>query len=448
MGIGHSNHLDIIKEIKFPHSVGLLYAAFTNYLGFKVNSGEYKMMGLAPYGTPRFTNVILENIVDVKTDGSFAINLDFFDYPTGRRMTNEKFHSLFGRVPRKPESNLTQLDMDIAASIQKVTEIIITRLVRSAASTTGAENLCLAGGVALNCVANGKIVKDGYFKNIWIQPAAGDAGGSVGAALAAWHIAFGHKRKISQAIDGMSGAYLGQEFNSLEIKSDLKNSGAVFEFLEDNELIRKTASLLSEGRVVGWFQGRAEFGPRSLGNRSILADPRSKNMQKNLNLKIKFRESFRPFAPSVLREDLEDWFDLGSDSPYMLIVSNVLDKHLVLNNIDTKNLSGIEKLNIVRSVVPAVTHLDNSARVQTIHSQTNPKFHSLISEFKKITGCPVIVNTSFNVRSEPIVNTPQEAYRCFMGTDIDVLVVGNYLMQKTKQPSELAKNYASSFMLD
>jgi carbamoyltransferase len=448
LGVGNENNLKIEYEIKFPHSIGLLYAAFTTYLGFKVNSGEYKMMGLAPYGTPRFANLIQEKLIDVKKDGSFAINLEYFDYMTGRQMTNQKFHLLFGRPPRKAETEITQFDMDIASSIQKVTEIIVLRLARSASKLTGERNLCLAGGVALNCVANGKIIEDGCFENIWIQPAAGDAGGAVGAALAAYHLAFKQSREQLKALDGMNGAFLGPEFTQQDINEQLVNSGAVFEIMSDAKLTIQTAKLLAQGNVVGWFQGRAEFGPRALGNRSILADPRSKKMQKTLNLKIKFRESFRPFAPSVLREDLSQWFDLNVDSPYMLLVSKIQDKHLLQLRSDIEPMFGIDRLNIPRSIIPAVTHLDNSARIQTIHSETNKKYHSLITEFKKITGCPVIVNTSFNIRSEPIVNTPQEAFRCFMGTHMDILVVGNFIMYKSKQPPELIKNYLSDFVLD
>jgi carbamoyltransferase len=448
IGIGNSNELNIYKEIRFPDSLGLLYAAFTSYVGFKVNSGEYKMMGLAPYGEPKYSDLIYENLIDVRNDGSFSINQDFFEYQTGNRMTNYKFHQLFGGEPRLSESTITQREMDIAASIQKVIDQVVVRLITDVARETGEKNLCLAGGVALNCVTNGKIIESGQFEKIWIQPAAGDAGGSVGAALAAYHLALKQTREVSTTLDGMAGSYLGPEFTQQEVENQLTSSGANFEVHNFDKLIIETANLLSQGNVIGWFQGRAEFGPRALGNRSILADPRSKKMQKTLNLKIKFRESFRPFAPSVLREHLEEWFNISVDSPYMLFVSKVLKQHLISPDLDDTNLFGIDRLNIPRSVIPAVTHLDNSARIQTIHYETNSKYHSLITEFKKLTGCPVIVNTSFNIRGEPIVNTPQEAFRCFMGTDMDVLVVENCLMYKSNQSLNLLKSYLSDFVLD
>jgi carbamoyltransferase len=448
IGIGNSNELNIYKDIRFPDSLGLLYAAFTSYVGFQVNSGEYKMMGLAPYGEPKYSDLIYENLIDVRNDGSFSINQEFFEYQTGNRMTNYKFHKLFGGEPRLSESTITQREMDIAASIQKVIDQVVVRLITDVARETGEKNLCLAGGVALNCVTNGKIIESGQFEKIWIQPAAGDAGGSVGAALAAYHLALKQTREVSTTLDGMAGSYLGPEFTQQEVENQLTSSGANFEVHNFDKLIIETANLLSQGNVIGWFQGRAEFGPRALGNRSILADPRSKKMQKTLNLKIKFRESFRPFAPSVLREHLEEWFDLSVDSPYMLFVSKVLKQHLISPDLGDTNLFGIDRLNIPRSVIPAVTHLDNSARIQTIHYETNSKYHSLITEFKKLTGCPVIVNTSFNIRGEPIVNTPQEAFRCFMGTDMDVLIVENCLMYKSNQSLNLLKSYLSDFVLD
>lgn len=448
LGVGSGNNLHIDREIRFPHSLGLLYAAFTSYIGFKINSGEYKMMGLAPYGVPRYADLIRKHLIDVKEDGSFAINLEYFEYPSGRRMTNQKFHDLFGGSPRKADSDITQREMDIAASIQEVTEQIVVQLVRGISLETGEKNLCLAGGVALNCVANGKILKSGLFDNIWIQPAAGDAGGSTGAALAAYHLALNKPRVPPQQGDAMQGAFLGPEYSKSEIESQLTSAGAVFEVLDDLALIGKSASLLATGNVVAWFQGRMEFGPRALGNRSILADPRSPDMQKLLNLKIKFRESFRPFAPSILRERLSDWFDMEIDSPYMLFVATVSKIHQILPTAEDKNLFGIDRLNIPRSTIPAVTHLDFSARVQTIHSETNPRYHALVTEFERLTGCPIVVNTSFNVRGEPIVNTPIDAFRCFMGTNIDILVVGNCLMYKLNQDTNLALNYSNAFELD
>lgn len=448
LGVGSGSDLRIESEIKFPHSLGLLYAAFTAYTGFKVNSGEYKMMGLAPYGVPSFTNLIREHLIDVKSDGSFCINTEYFDYPAGRRMTNSKFHELFGGPPRHPESDITQREMDLAASIQKVTEDVVVSLARGAAAATGEKNLCLAGGVALNCVANGKLLREGVFENIWIQPAAGDAGGSTGAALAAYHLALGQTRKVTQQSDAMSGAYLGPSFTQVDVKSRLSKIGANFEEMDDALLIGEAASLLASENVIGWFQGRMEFGPRALGNRSILADPRSQEMQKVLNLKIKFRESFRPFAPSILRERLSDWFNMDVDSPYMLMVANVANKHLFPPNPEKVGLFGIDLLNVPRSTIPAVTHVDYSARIQTIQRETNPRYHALVSEFERITGCPIVVNTSFNIRSEPIVNTPEDAFRCFMGTDMDILVVENCLMRKTDQQTALAVDYSETFDLD
>lgn len=448
LGVGSGSSLRIESEIRFPHSLGLLYAAFTSYTGFKVNSGEYKMMGLAPYGVPSYANLIREHLLDVKDDGSFSINTDYFDYPAGRRMTNSKFHELFGGPPRQPESDITQREMDLAASIQEVTEDVVIRLARGAAVATGEKNLCLAGGVALNCVANGRLLREGIFENIWIQPASGDAGGSTGAALAGYHLALGQPRELTDQRDAMKGSYLGPSFTQDEIKSRLTAIGADFQELDDASLIRETATLLASENVIGWFQGRMEFGPRALGNRSILADPRSPKMQKVLNLKIKFRESFRPFAPSILRERLNDWFNIDVDSPYMLLVANVTEKRLTPVDDDKEGLYGIDLLNVPRSTIPAVTHVDHSARIQTIHAETNPKYHALVKEFERLTGFPVMVNTSFNIRSEPIVNTPEEAFHCFMGTGMDVLVVGNCLMRKIEQNADLAQDYSEVFDLD
>jgi carbamoyltransferase len=448
LGVGSGSSLRIESEIRFPHSLGLLYAAFTSYTGFKVNSGEYKMMGLAPYGVPSYANLIREHLLDVKDDGSFSINTDYFDYPAGRRMTNSKFHELFGGPPRQPESDITQREMDLAASIQEVTEDVVIRLARGAAVATGEKNLCLAGGVALNCVANGRLLREGIFENIWIQPASGDAGGSTGAALAGYHLALGQPRELTDQRDAMKGSYLGPSFTQDEIKSRLTAIGADFQELDDASLIRETATLLASENVIGWFQGRMEFGPRALGNRSILADPRSPKMQKVLNLKIKFRESFRPFAPSILRERLNDWFNIDVDSPYMLLVANVTEKRLTPVDDDKEGLYGIDLLNVPRSTIPAVTHVDHSARIQTIHAETNPKYHALVKEFERLTGFPVMVNTSFNIRSEPIVNTPEEAFHCFMGTGMDVLVVGNCLMRKIEQNADLAQDYSEVFNLD
>jgi carbamoyltransferase len=397
---------------------------------------------------PSYANLIREHLLDVKDDGSFSINTDYFDYPAGRRMTNSKFHELFGGPPRQPESDITQREMDLAASIQEVTEDVVIRLARGAAVATGEKNLCLAGGVALNCVANGRLLREGIFENIWIQPASGDAGGSTGAALAGYHLALGQPRELTDQRDAMKGSYLGPSFTQDEIKSRLTAIGADFQELDDASLIRETATLLASENVIGWFQGRMEFGPRALGNRSILADPRSPKMQKVLNLKIKFRESFRPFAPSILRERLNDWFNIDVDSPYMLLVANVTEKRLTPVDDDKEGLYGIDLLNVPRSTIPAVTHVDHSARIQTIHAETNPKYHALVKEFERLTGFPVMVNTSFNIRSEPIVNTPEEAFHCFMGTGMDVLVVGNCLMRKIEQNADLAQDYSEVFNLD
>tara|TARA_Y100001970_G_scaffold293400_1_gene439961 strand:- start:1859 stop:3700 length:1842 start_codon:yes stop_codon:yes gene_type:complete len=449
VAIGKKNELKILKEIHFPHSLGLLYSAFTYFAGFKVNSGEYKLMGLAPYGKPKYKNLILDNLVDVKEDGSFKLNQSYFNYATGLTMTNEKFNKLFKQTPRNPKKEkITQFHMDIAASIQSVTEEILIKLTRSLSKEYKISNLCLAGGVALNCVANGKILREGSFKNIWIQPAAGDAGGSLGAALGLWYIELKKERKINNNNDTMAGSYLGPEYSEKEIIKSLELVGAKFETFSENEIIEKTSVALKEGKAIGWFQGRMEFGPRALGSRSIIADARSITMQKNLNLKVKYRESFRPFAPSITFEDLHEWFDLNHESPYMMLVSNVSQKKCKKMTEDEENLFGIDKLNVKRSIIPAVTHVDYSARIQTVHKETNPKYHRLISEFKKKTECPVIVNTSFNVRGEPIVNTPSDAFDCFMGTELDVLVIGNCYLIKENQNKSLKKDYKDKFELD
>tara|TARA_Y100000768_G_scaffold135795_1_gene101085 strand:+ start:47 stop:1882 length:1836 start_codon:yes stop_codon:yes gene_type:complete len=447
VAVGAGNDLDIKKEIHFPHSLGLLYSAFTYYTGFKVNSGEYKLMGLAPYGNPIYKDKI-RKLVDIKEDGTFRLDQKYFNYATGLTMTNDKFHNLFGQKPRNPQNEkITQFHMDIAASIQKITEEIMIKLARAIRDEFNIKNLCMAGGVALNCVANGKILKEKIFDKIWIQPAAGDAGGSLGAALALWHIEKGKKRIINPK-DDMSGSYLGAEFKQEEIERELNSIGAKYVTLNYEDLINKTSEILSNQKAIGWFQGRMEFGPRALGGRSILGDPRSENMQKNLNLKVKFRESFRPFAPSVLREDLSQWFDMNVDSPYMLLVADIKSEKKIKMTDDQKKLFGIDKLNIKRSGIPAVTHVDYSARIQTVDKDTNRRYYDLISKFKQKTGCPVIVNTSFNVRGEPIVNTPKDAFNCFMGTDLDCLVIGNCILHKKEQNQELKKNYAIEFELD
>ena len=446
--VGEGNQIAIQKEIHFPHSLGLLYSAFSYFTGFKVNSGEYKVMGLAPYGEPRFANMILEHLVDLKDDGTFRLNQEYFDYCTGLKMTSSRFAELFGVPERKPEVWMTQVHMDLAASVQSVTEEIVLRLTRSLAAESGARNLCLAGGVALNCVANGKALRDGRFKEIWVQPAAGDAGGSLGAALAAYHLELGQPRHLSNEIDGMSGAFLGPSFGEEEIRQRLTAAGACFTDLDDDEVIELTASALVDQKAVGWFQGRMEFGPRALGARSILADARSPETQRNLNLKVKYRESFRPFAPSVLREDVAEWFEIDADSPYMLQVADVVKHRRRAMTGAERQLFGIEKLNVARSEIPAVTHVDYSARIQTVHRETNPRYHALLSRFKELTGCPVLVNTSFNVRGEPIVCTPEDAFRCFMGSEIDVLVVGNCLLRKEHQDSALKLDYKNRFELD
>ena len=448
VAIGRGRDLKLIKELHFPHSLGLLYSAFTYYLGFKVNSGEYKVMGLAPYGEPRFKSLIIDRLMDLKTDGTFRLDLAYFDYCTGLRMTNARFDRLFGHKARKPESeSLTQFHMDIASSLQAVTEEVMLRQTRALAREYGLANLCLAGGVALNCVANGKILRDGAFKNVWVQPAAGDAGGALGAALAAWHLFQGGARELKPG-DAMSGSYLGPCFEQADIERRLSAAGAEFTVLSEEEIIEQTAQALVEQKAVGWFQGRMEFGPRALGGRSILGDPRSETMQKTLNLKVKYRESFRPFAPSVLREEVGAWFELDGDSPYMLMVADVVEGRRRRMTGDEKSLFGIDKLNIKRSDIPAVTHVDYSARIQTVHAGTNPRYHALISRFNAKTGCPVLINTSFNIRGEPIVCTPEDAFRCFMGSEIEVLVVGNCYLKKEKQDPALKRSYKDAFELD
>ena len=448
IGLGNGADVNIMREIHFPHSLGLLYSAFTYYTGFKVNSGEYKIMGLAPYGKPRFASLIRDNLIDLKPDGSYRLNMDYFDYCTGLTMTNAKFDTLFGGPPRKAEQLLTQREMDLTASVQKVLEDVLIQMTRSLAKEFDQENLCLAGGVALNCVANGKILRDGAFKRIWIQPASGDAGGAVGAALSAYHGFARKPRTVASSGDGMAGAYLGPAYGQSDIEARLRDQKAKFTVLSDKKLITETATALADGKAIGWMQGRMEFGPRALGNRSILGDPRSPKMQSLLNLKVKYRESFRPFAPSVLREDVANWFELDSDSPYMLLVADVAKKHRRKMTKHEEALFGIEKLNVPRSTLPAITHVDYSARVQTVHKETNPRYHALISAFKAKTGCPVVVNTSFNVRGEPLVCSPEDAFRCFMGTEIEVLVVGNCLLRKEDQDPALKLNYEQAFELD
>ncbi len=445
---GHGNNVTMLREIHFPHSLGLLYSAFTYYTGFKVNSGEYKIMGLAPYGEPRYAQTILDHLIDVKPDGTFRLDLSYFDYCTGLRMTNEKFDALFGGPPRKPETWLTQREMDLAASIQAVTEEVVLRLTRSVAAETNSRNLCLAGGVALNCVANGKVLKDGRFDRVWIQPAAGDAGGALGAALLGYHHFKSAERTVGNKIDAMQGAYLGPEYAQPDIEQRLSAVGACFQVLEEGDLVDATVDALVDEKAVGWFQGRMEFGPRALGNRSILGDPRSPSMQKALNLRVKYRESFRPFAPSVMREHVADWFELDVDSPYMLLVADVLERRRRPMDAEEQALFGIDKLNVPRSEIPAVTHVDYSARVQTVHRETNPRYHELLARFYARTGCPLLVNTSFNVRSEPIVCTPEDAFHCFMGTEIEVLVAGNCLLRKEDQDQALRREYKDRFEPD
>jgi carbamoyltransferase len=448
LGWGQGNKLEMLKELHFPHSLGLLYSAFTYYTGFKVNSGEYKVMGLAPYGEPKFKDTILANIVDLKEDGTFRLDQTYFDYCTGLRMTNEKFGALFGGKARKPEELLTQHHMDLAASVQAVTEEIVLRLARSVKKETGAKNICLAGGVALNCVANGKLLRENLFDGIWVQPAAGDAGGAVGAAFAAYHGYLGQSRRLNGHLDGMAGSYLGPEYSDDEIAQRLTAAGAKFTVLTREQTIEQTAQALADSKAIGWMQGRMEFGPRSLGARSILGDARSPSMQKTLNLKVKYRESFRPFAPAVLREDVTDYFDIQGDSPYMLMVAPVVESRRRAMSEAEEALFGIDKLNVPRSDIPAVTHVDYSARVQTVHKETNPAFHDLLESFKAKTGCSVLVNTSFNVRGEPIVCTPEDAFRCFMGSEIEVLVAGNCFLRKEDQDPALKLDYKNAFELD
>jgi carbamoyltransferase len=448
VGHGRGNTLTMVKELHFPHSLGLLYSAFTYYTGFKVNSGEYKVMGLAPYGEPKYAQKIFDNLIDLKPDGSFRLDQSYFDYCTGLRMTNAKFDSLFGGPPRNPEVWLTQREMDLAASVQAVTEEIVLRLTRAAAKEAGSDNLCLAGGVALNCVANGKVLRDGKFKRIWVQPAAGDAGGAVGAALAAYHIHKGAPRPLDNRLDGMQGAYLGPDFSDDDSAKRLTAAGAKFIRLDDDGLIARTATDLADGKALGWFQGRMEFGPRALGNRSIIADSRSSSMQSALNLKVKYRESFRPFAPAVRFEDVSDWFEIDRASPYMLLVADVVKNRRRTMTTNEQALFGIDKLNVPRSEIPAVTHVDYSARVQTVHAETNPRFHALLTTFKQKTGCPVLVNTSFNVRGEPIVCTPEDAFRCFMGCELDNLAIGNHYLVKSEQDPSLKRDYKGAFELD
>tara|TARA_B100000780_G_scaffold235275_1_gene175856 strand:- start:1381 stop:3219 length:1839 start_codon:yes stop_codon:yes gene_type:complete len=448
LAIGKGCDLKVVKEIHFPHSLGLLYSAFTYYTGFKVNSGEYKVMGLAPYGEPRYADLIREKLITLGEDGSFQLDMSYFSYATGLTMTNKKFDALFGGPPRKSETELTQREMDLAASVQKVTEDIIIELAKGIAKETGEKNLCLAGGVALNCVANGLLLREKIFDNIWVQPAAGDAGGALGAALSIWYLHHNNERFVSKERDAMKGAYLGPEFKDDEIEVELKACGAVYQKLSENVLINEVATALADEKAVGWMQGRMEFGPRALGGRSIIADPRSSIMQKQLNLKVKYRESFRPFAPSVLREDVGEWFEHYSDSPYMLLVADVQNDKRRAMTPDEEALFGIDKLNVPRSSIPAITHVDYSARIQTVHSDTNPRYHAVISKFKEMTGCPLVVNTSFNVRGEPIVCTPADAFKCFMGTGLDLLAVGNYLLYKDQQDETLKENYEERYELD
>jgi carbamoyltransferase len=447
LAVGSGNQLSVHKEISFPHSLGLLYSAFTYYTGFKVNSGEYKVMGLAPYGVPRFAKLIKDNLIDIKDDGSYHLDMSYFNYCTGLTMTNDKFAGLFGGPKRPSESAVTQRDMDLAASIQAVTEEVVIKLARGVRESTGQKNLCLAGGVALNCVANGKLLREGIFQNIWIQPASGDAGGAVGAALGAYYLMLKQPREVN-AGDAMKGSYLGPAYSQEDIENRLKAVGAVFTTLNEGDMIAQTAEALACGKAVGWHQGRMEFGPRALGCRSIIADPRSPTVQRQLNMKVKYRESFRPFAPSVLREKVSEWFDLDTDSPYMLLVADVRKTKQRVMSEEEQKLFGIDKLNVTRSQIPAVTHVDYSARIQTVHFETNRKYHQLISKFYEQTGCPVLVNTSFNVRGEPIVNTPEDAFRCMMATELDFLVIGNCVLRKETQDPNLAHDYKTEFELD
>ena len=446
VAIGRGHKLEVRKEIHFPHSLGLLYSAMTYYTGFKVNSGEYKVMGLAPYGVPKYVDLIYKHLIDVKPDGSFRMDMSYFNYATGLTMTNDKFAKLFGGPARKSSEPLTQHHMDLAASLQAVTEDIVLKLTRSLREETGIENLCLAGGVALNCVANGKVLRDARFKNVYVQPAAGDAGGALGAALVGYHMQLDQPRTVDG--DKMRGSYLGPQFEQADIEARLEAAGAKFETLSDEALLETSAADLAEGKAMGWFQGRMEFGPRALGNRSIIGDPRSPSMQKTLNLKVKYRESFRPFAPSVLREKVAEWFELDGDSPYMLMVADVVKSRRLEMTPEQQKLFGIEKLNVPRSDIPAVTHVDYSARIQTVEKNVNARYHALLTAFEGKSGCPVLVNTSFNVRGEPIVGTPEDAFRCFMGTDLDVLAVGNCYLRKEQQDPSLKQNYETAFELD
>ncbi len=449
VAVGKDNKIEMLKEIYFPHSIGLLYSAFTYYLGFKVNSGEYKVMGLAPYGKPKYKDLIIKNLIDLKDDGSFRLNMKYFNYATGLTMTNKNFLNLFAQRARDPEKELlTQFHMDIAASIQAVVEEIVLKLTSSIAKETKIKNLCMAGGVALNCVVNGKILKNNIFDKIWVQPAAGDAGGSLGAALAFWHHELGEKRSIPSGLDGMKGSYLGPSFKDDHIEKTLTSLGAKFKKYDEESLLNFVVEELKSEKTIGWFQGRMEFGPRALGARSIIADPRSEKMQKELNLKVKFRESFRPFAPSVLREDVNDWFDIKTDSPYMLLVSDINKNIQIPMNETDKKLFGIDKLNIKRSLIPAVTHVDYTARIQTVHKETNPKYHKLLKKFKEVTDCPILVNTSFNVRGEPIVCSIEDSFKCFMGTNLDILVCENFVLTKNEQNKKLLQDYKNKFEKD
>ena len=449
LAIGNQNSIKVIKEINFPHSLGLLYSSFTYYLGFKVNSGEYKVMGLAPYGVPRYVKTIKDNLINISDDGSFNLNMKYFNYCTGLTMTNKKFNKLFGGEPRKKEARLTQKEMDIAASIQKVTEEIIVKLARNIKNTTSENNLCLAGGVALNCVANGILVSEKIFDNIWVQPASGDAGGSLGAALSAYHMYFQKPRYVDKSgLDNMKGAYLGPSYNENEVEKSLKKQNAVYHKLNEDDIISNTTDALQKDMAIGWMQGRMEFGPRALGSRSIIANPMSNKMQKQLNLKVKYRESFRPFAPSILFEELNKWFEINESSPYMMLVAKVNKDIRKVISAEEELLFGIDKLNISRSKIPAVTHVDYSARIQTVHNQTNPRYHKLLHSFFKKTGCPILVNTSFNVRGEPIVCNPEDAFQCFMGTELDVLIIENFILYKKEQKEELIKSYKDKYELD
>ena len=448
LAIGEGRKLKVVKEIHFPHSLGLLYSAFTYYTGFKVNSGEYKVMGLAPYGEPKYVDLIKEKLINIAGDGSFQLDMSYFDYCTGLTMTNKKFNDLFGGPPRRPEAEVTQREMDLAASIQKIIEEVVVKLGRGIAQETQQKNICLAGGVALNCVANGILLREGIFENIWIQPAAGDAGGALGAALAVWHIHYGKERIASSERDEMQGAYLGPSFSNDEIHKILISLGANYHKFDEDEMIEKVSEALQEQKAIGWMQGRMEFGPRALGGRSIIADPRSDSMQKQLNLKVKYRESFRPFAPSVLRGHVGEWFEHEGDSPYMLLVANVKKDKQRLMSVSEENLFGIDKLNVPRSIVPAITHVDYSARIQTVHEDANHRYHSLIEKFFDRTGCPIVINTSFNVRGEPIVCSPEDAFRCFMGTELDLLAIGDFVLFKEEQNPSLIEDYKEKYELD